>query len=94
MLLRVSETYCFPWQCGGFIRECTITYTLIDIGVVSTFFTIMNKGYGDISVNVWKTLSSHFYLVYILGKGSSIYTYIALAHSSKMVVLSYTPIST
>ena len=58
------------------------------------FFTIMNKGYGDISVNVLGRPRLSFLFGVYIGERNSIYTYIVLAHFSKMVVLSYTPIST
>ena len=54
----------------------------------------MNKGYGDISVNVLGRPRLSFLFGVYIGERNSIYTYIALAHFSKMVVLSYTPIST
>ena len=54
----------------------------------------MNKGYCDFSVNVLGRPRLSFLFGVYIGERNRVYTYIALAHFSKMVVPTYTPAGT
>lgn len=75
ILLHISETYSCPLQCCGLLCEYTIVYLHVDRYLCCFhLLTIVNKGYGDISVHILGRLKLSFLFGVRIGERNRVYT--------------------